>query len=192
MRVSAPSTADDCIAGLFRPGLLESSPEAANLYSALLAAEETSILLAFQGTAQPGCCRSFSRPRTDSPMPRSTPQGQIKRPGPCVPCWSNTDCFPYGTTIWPGSRDGLLPPQRRSPTPSSAARPSGFARWRHLRELRRRENPISTSLAVSRRRDVRMIIDLLGWARQQGRTLADLSQTDIDRFRAAGPGGRHR
>lgn len=48
MRVSAPSTADDCIAGLFRPGLLESSPEAANLYSALLAAEETSVLLAFQ------------------------------------------------------------------------------------------------------------------------------------------------
>ncbi|WP_331758686.1 hypothetical protein OG225_41065 (plasmid) [Nocardia sp. NBC_01377] len=67
-----------------------------------------------------------------------------------------------------------------------------FARWRHLRSLRTSPRPTTLGQAASRRRELTLVIDLLTWARETGESLATLSQSEVDRFRAAGPAERYR
>lgn len=67
-----------------------------------------------------------------------------------------------------------------------------FARWRHLRVLRKRSTPASYGQATSRRWELQMIIDLLVWARTHGTLLAALTQHDVERWLTAGPHNRHR
>ena len=66
-----------------------------------------------------------------------------------------------------------------------------YATWKHLRELRALPGPISSSRASSRRRELRIVVDLLCWARQNGTCLANLSQADLDRWSLTGA-ERHR
>lgn len=66
-----------------------------------------------------------------------------------------------------------------------------FARWRHLRHLRSRQTPTSYGQAASRRRELRLIIDLLVWARQNATSLSTLTQDDLDRWRAGGATDRY-
>jgi integrase len=61
-----------------------------------------------------------------------------------------------------------------------------FARWRHLRVLRGRSAPASYGQAASRRRELRLILDLLTWARGRGTSLDTLTQGDVDRWLAGG------
>jgi integrase len=67
-----------------------------------------------------------------------------------------------------------------------------FARWRHLRVLRKRSTPASYGQATSRRWELQMIIDLLTWTRTHGTTLAALTQHDVNRWLTAGTHDRHR
>src|SRR5699024_5023976 len=55
-----------------------------------------------------------------------------------------------------------------------------FATWVHLRDLRSRPAPISGSLASSRRVELRLVIDLLSWVGRRGRSLASVTQEDVD------------
>lgn len=66
-----------------------------------------------------------------------------------------------------------------------------YATWKHLRELRALPGPISPSRASSRRRELRIVVDLLSWARQQGTCLRNLTQADLDRWSLTAP-ERHR
>lgn len=69
-----------------------------------------------------------------------------------------------------------------------------YATWKHLRELRTKPGPISPSLTCSRRSELKIVLDLLGWAESQKARLADLDQGHIDlwsltgteRYRATG------
>lgn len=66
-----------------------------------------------------------------------------------------------------------------------------YASWKHLRQLRAKPGPISGSLAGSRRRELRLVIELLCWAEREGAPLSQLTQAHIDRWAATGP-ERHR
>lgn len=55
-----------------------------------------------------------------------------------------------------------------------------FATWKHLRDLRSRTEPLSTSLVARLRQELRTVIELLAWARRRGKTLTTLDQADLD------------
>ncbi|WP_147017866.1 hypothetical protein [Kocuria turfanensis] len=61
-----------------------------------------------------------------------------------------------------------------------------FATWKHLRDLRSRTEPLSGPLVTSRRRELRIVIELLAWARHRGKTLATLDQADLDHWATTG------
>ncbi|MDP9934553.1 hypothetical protein J2T11_000893 [Paenarthrobacter nicotinovorans] len=67
-----------------------------------------------------------------------------------------------------------------------------FARWRHLNTLRRRDQPITSTLAGSRRRELRIILELLDWARKHGKDLSTLKQADLQRWQGTAHGETHR
>ena len=66
------------------------------------------------------------------------------------------------------------------------------ARWRHLRRLLRQPTPIPGSLAVSCRRELRLVIELLEWLQTCKRTLETLTQSDVDRWRSTGSAEKFR
>ncbi|WP_345047118.1 hypothetical protein [Microbacterium invictum] len=66
-----------------------------------------------------------------------------------------------------------------------------YANWKHLRELRAKPGPISGSLAGSRRRELRIIKDLLEWAEREGTSLEQLTQGQVDHWSTTGT-ERHR
>jgi integrase len=78
------------------------------------------------------------------------------------------------------------------PDPTERRAFTQFARWRHLRHLRRQSTPASYGQATSRRRELTLIMQLLTWTHQHQRSLATLTQRDVDRWRATGPADRHR
>lgn len=61
-----------------------------------------------------------------------------------------------------------------------------FATWKHLRDLRSRAEPLSGPLVTSRRHELRVVLDLLAWARDRGKTLASLDQADLDHWATTG------
>jgi len=67
-----------------------------------------------------------------------------------------------------------------------------FARWRHLRRLRKYSAPIPGSLTTSSRRELHLVIELLNWLRDQGRQLDSLTQADIERWRSSGSAEKYR
>lgn len=66
-----------------------------------------------------------------------------------------------------------------------------YANWKHLRELRAKQGPISGSLAGSRRRELRIVTDLLTWIEREGTSLEQLTQGQVDHWSTTGP-ERHR
>ncbi|MDN6499933.1 MAG: hypothetical protein L0K44_09350 [Yaniella sp.] len=67
-----------------------------------------------------------------------------------------------------------------------------FARWRHVRELRKKRSPLPTSLTVSRRRELRLILDLISWIHGQDRVFGSLTQSDVDCWRSFGSKEKYR
>lgn len=68
-----------------------------------------------------------------------------------------------------------------------------YATWHVLRRRRQRAARSGfTGSTTAARRSIRAAIDLVDWLRRHHRTLAELSQADIDLFVAAGPPGRRR
>lgn len=61
-----------------------------------------------------------------------------------------------------------------------------FATWQHLRQLRERSAPLGSSLARSRRRELRVVIDLLAWIALQGKRLDAITQADMDAWASSG------
>lgn len=101
---------------------------------------------------------------------------------------------------------GLLPPRddtlarfeqwiattaEQLPDPKDKAVFLQFARWRHLRQLRKRPFPISLAVAGVRREELRLVVELLEWMRRLGRQLDSLNQSDIDRWCSLGAAGRY-
>lgn len=66
-----------------------------------------------------------------------------------------------------------------------------YANWKHLRELRAKPGPMSGSLAGSRRRELRIVTDLLRWIEREGTSLEQLTQGQIDHWSMTGA-ERHR
>lgn len=66
-----------------------------------------------------------------------------------------------------------------------------YATWKHLRELRAKTGPISSSLACSRRSELKIVLHLLEWAERNNVSLADLDQGHIDVWSMTGA-ERHR
>ena len=64
---------------------------------------------------------------------------------------------------------------------------TGYARWAHLRRLREQTAPTRFAQISSIRREIRMILELLARARDQGHSLVELTQLDLDSWAAAGP-----
>lgn len=67
-----------------------------------------------------------------------------------------------------------------------------YARWRHVRELRKKRSPLPSSLTVSRRRELRLILELISWVHGQGRVFGSLTQLDVDRWRSFGSKEKYR
>ena len=66
------------------------------------------------------------------------------------------------------------------PDPAERRAITQFARWRHLRALRNLSGPVRAGQLPWRRREIEAIIELLEEARRRDRTLATLTQADID------------
>lgn len=66
------------------------------------------------------------------------------------------------------------------PDPTERRAVTQFARWRHLRALRTLPNLVRAGQLPWRRREIEATIELLEEARRKGRTLATLTQADID------------
>lgn len=67
-----------------------------------------------------------------------------------------------------------------------------FARWRHLRELMSRPSPIPGSLTIARRRELRLVLELIAWLQEQGVDFYSLSQSDVDHWRTFGSNEKYR
>lgn len=61
-----------------------------------------------------------------------------------------------------------------------------YARWRHLRALRKKPMPIRAKQLSWRRNEIIEIVELLDWIRRREGSLASLSQADLDRWLATG------
>lgn len=66
-----------------------------------------------------------------------------------------------------------------------------YATWKHLRELRTKPSPISSSLAGSRRSELKIVLHLIRWSEQRDLPLAELDQGHIDMWSMTGA-ERHR
>ncbi|MFR9802652.1 hypothetical protein ACL02T_10155 [Pseudonocardia sp. RS010] len=67
-----------------------------------------------------------------------------------------------------------------------------FARWHHLRDLRRQSEhgPVEAGPVLRAKQSITVTIEFLGWLDRRGITLAELSQHEIDSWHAGGPGTR--
>ena len=68
------------------------------------------------------------------------------------------------------------------PDPGQRRTITQYTRWRHLRALRNLPGPVRTGQLSWRRREIEAIIELLQEARRRDRTLATLTQADIDHW----------
>lgn len=66
-----------------------------------------------------------------------------------------------------------------------------YATWKHLRELRATTVPVSGSTASSRRRELKIVLDLIGWAHRREIPLSELQQGHVDEWSMTGK-ERHR
>lgn len=187
-----PCTAAESIAGLFTDRLLENAPELRTLHAACLAADPARVLGTFRKTGSMELLHTMlnrKETRTHAFLDAAgTDQSTravrslLVEHGLLPPRDNNLAMFQH----W------ILDAAQGIPDPVERNAFTWFARWRHLRELRQRPQPLSSSLVSSRRRELRIVLELLGWASNQGRSLAMLDQADIDRWLASGHKERHR
>lgn len=185
-------TAESSIAGLFPADLLEASPQARSLHAAFLAGDAITVLRAFQRKRSVELLRSLLlSPNTithDILDAAGTDQATravrsvLVEHGLLPPRDNNLARF----EAWIPSTAALIN------DPAERAAFVRFARWRHLRELRQRPTPIPSTITASRRRELRIVLEMLDWARHHGRTLATLTQQDIDLWQGHGHRERHR
>lgn len=185
-------TAEATIAGLFPAELLEANPQARSLHAAFLATDALSVLRAFERTRSVKLLRSLlispdtithaTLDAAGTDQATRTVRSVLVEHGLLPPRDNNLARF----EAWVGSTAALIN------DPAERAAFVRFARWRHLRELRQRPTPIPSTTTTSRRRELRIVLELLAWARDHGRILATLTQADIDCFRASGHRERHR
>lgn len=184
--------AESTVAGLFPAELLETSPQARSLHAAFLASDAIVVLRAFERTRSVELLRSLlSSPDTithaaldaaGTDQATRTVRSVLVEHGLLPPRDNNLARF----EAWVSSTAAMIN------DPAEHAAFVRFTRWRHLRELRQRSAPIPSTITASRRRELRIVLELLDWARQHGRTLATLTQKDIDLWRAGGHRERHR
>lgn len=185
-------TADSKVDELFPAELLASTPQARSLYDAFMASDGSTVLQAFERT------QSMSLLRSLLASPDTITHATLDAAGT-----DQTTRTVRAVLV----EHGLLPPRDNNLArfeawvdstatqvldPTERAAFVRFARWRHLRELRQRPTPIPSTTTTSRRRELRIVLELLAWARDHGRILATLTQADIDCFRASGHRERHR
>lgn len=100
--------------------------------------------------------------------------------------------LPYRDNNLARFEEWIIRTAQRITDPQQRAAFVQFARWRHVRELRKRTSPVHSSLTTSRRRELRLVMELLEWLQHQNRVLVSLTQSDVDRWRASGSAERHR
>ena len=187
-----PCTAEETIAVLFTEQLLGDFPEVHALHSACLSADPARMLRFFTRTGSVELLRTMLVHR------QSRTHAFLDAAG--------TDQATRGVRSLLVEH-ALLPPRDNhlamfqhwiAETAQGIADPAErgaftrFSRWRHLRELRQRPQPLRSSLVSSRRRELRIVLELLDFAHEKGRSLATLNQADIDNWLASGHGERHR
>lgn len=72
------------------------------------------------------------------------------------------------------------------PDASERRQVTQYARWRHLRLLRRNTMPLRSGQLSWRRIEITGIVELLDWIRHRGGTLASFSQSDLDEWLTGG------
>lgn len=72
------------------------------------------------------------------------------------------------------------------PDPGERRTVTQYARWRHLRALRRNTMPSRSGQLSWRRIEIMGIIELLGWIHSRGGSLASLTQADVDEWLTGG------
>src|SRR5699024_6069228 len=173
-------TADDFIDSLFPAELLSTSQPARRRHKALKAGEEERTLLASQRPQSVRLLGQVLRSTTPlshaslDPLANASPtrhlrsilieSGLLEQTDPHLSRFA--ECIPP-------SADAIVNPMERAAFIQ-------FATWVHLRDLRSRPAPISGSLASSRRVELRLVIDLLSWVGRRGRSLASMTQEDVD------------
>ncbi|WP_127011790.1 MULTISPECIES: hypothetical protein [Microbacterium] len=73
------------------------------------------------------------------------------------------------------------------PDPSERRTVTQYARWRHLRALRRNTMPSRSGQLSWRRIEIMGIIELLAWVHGRSGSLASLAQADVDEWLVGGP-----
>lgn len=185
-------TAEATIAGLFPTELLQTNPRARSLHAAFLASDPVSVIRAFARTRSVELLRSLlltpdtithaALDAAGTDQATRTVRSVLVEHGLLPARDNNLARF----EAWVGSTAALIN------DPAERAAFVRFTRWRHLRELRQRPTPIPSTITASRRRELRIVLELLDWARDHGRTLATLTQQDIDLWQAGGHRERHR
>jgi len=185
-------TANDKIHGLFPEGLTAQVPEALALRDWCLGADETAILSTF------GRKRTVQLLRTVLSAPGNLSHDFLDAAGTAQATGAVRSLL---------VEHGLLPPRDENLSrlerwvtataelivdPAERRAFVRFARWRHLNTLRRRHQPTTSTLTTSRRRELRIVRELLDWARQHGTCLSTLNQTDLQRWQANTRSETHR
>ncbi|MCQ6270608.1 hypothetical protein M8J71_08975 [Pseudarthrobacter sp. R1] len=184
--------ANDKIHGLFPTQLTARVPEALALRDWCLGADETAILSTF------GRKRTVELLRTVLSAPGNLSHDFLDAAGSAQATGAVRSLL---------VEHGLLPPRDENlsrlerwvtTTAELIADPAErrafvrFARWRHLNTLRRRPQPIPSTLTTSRRRELRIVRELLDWAPQHGKNLSTLNQADLQRWQATTHSETHR
>lgn len=173
-------TADDKLASLFPPDLLERSEPARNMLAALRGADYRTILNAFTRRRSVEILRKVlaaSDPPTHESIDLLGPDQTTRAVRALLVehgLLPSRDLHLARFEAWieaaaediegPGERQAFVQ----------------FARWQHLRNLRDRADPLHGSLASSRRAELRTVLKLLAWARERGKDLSTLDQADMD------------
>lgn len=67
-----------------------------------------------------------------------------------------------------------------------------FTRWRHLRQLREQDRPVTEQQNSGRRQELRHVVGLLEWLTDRGESINNLDQHRLDLWLAPAPGYRRR
>ncbi|WP_188814048.1 hypothetical protein [Pseudarthrobacter polychromogenes] len=187
-----PCTAAEYLSELFTAQLLRDSLEVQSLHAALLAADPARVVTAFQRTGSVELLRTLlnqEETRTHAFLDAAGPDQATRAVRSIL---VEHSLLPARDNNLARFKHWIVTAAQDIKDPAERQAFNQFARWRHLRELRQRPQPLSTNLVSSRRRELRIVIELLTWSAKRGRSLALLTQADIDEWLATGHGERHR
>lgn len=187
-----PCTAAETIAGLFTDRLLRDFPEILPIHEACLAADPIRIVRTFQRAGSVELLRTLLTQREARTHEFLDKAGTDQATRAVRSILVEHGLLPPRDNHLANFQRWIFDAAKLIESSTERRVFAQFSRWRHVRELRQRPKPLSTSLVSSRRRELRIVLELLEWSAQRGRSLVTLDQADLDAWLATGHGERHR